>query len=99
MLAFDVPGDRTYQIRHLGRGRRAPAGRVVTAEALKGLPCDLDILPRDAQDRAKLEVVRSLGPEGAYGPTLQGARVVCASPVDALKLLTTPRRLMATLRC
>ncbi|MDW7709703.1 MAG: HAD family hydrolase [Deferrisomatales bacterium] len=42
--------------------------------------------------------VAVLGREGAAGETLRRARVVAASPEDALDLFLEPRRLTATLR-
>lgn len=39
-----------------------------------------------------------VGPEGAFGPTLQAADLVVSTPLDALDLLLHPTRLVAGLR-
>jgi len=37
--------------------------------------------------------------EGASSETINSAKIVCASIIDAFELLENPKRLMATLRC
>lgn len=52
---------------------------------------------RGLMERAALSII-VLGREGCAGASLAAADVVCASIGDALDLLLTPRRLVATLR-
>jgi soluble P-type ATPase len=48
--------------------------------------------------RAATLGIAVIGPEGAAGPTLVAADVVCRSVLDALDLLLDERALAATLR-
>jgi soluble P-type ATPase len=53
---------------------------------VEGIPCELSILPVDNQDQGKLDYVKRVGAKHSN----------CI--LDALKLLTNPLRLTATLR-
>jgi soluble P-type ATPase len=94
--------------------------------ALAGMECDLHILKRGTEDRAKAAYVRALGAqrvacigngrndrlmlraaalgiatvqrEGAAAQSVMAADIVVLDIRDALDLLLTPQRLVATLR-
>lgn len=95
-------------------------------KGLRGIPCQLSILPSGSQDVGKLEYVQNLGcqsavcvgngrndrlmlkeaalgiavvlQEGAATETILAADVVCTDIISALELLSSPLRLIATLR-
>ena len=71
------------ELERLGRAQTVPIGNGRN---------DFDVIAHGA-----LSIV-VVGREGCSAPTLMQADIVCASVCDALDLLLTPRRIVATLR-
>lgn len=113
LLSADTHGTLAQAMAHVAAdceraGVPAPQWTVVTNGAEKERvvgqlgPQRVVALGNGANDErmfraARLSIAVILG-EGAYAPTLQAATIVVLSPLDALDLLLSTSRLVATLR-